>query len=82
MYVSALNPVPEVTPPAPLRFVGVWELPVAVVVQSVIGRCPPLLLVTAFTRVSEGAMSSLVIVQVLVWPIAIVPLQSAPRVLV
>ena len=38
---------------------------------------PPLLLTTCLITMSCGAMSSFVTVQVLVWPIAIVPAQSA-----
>ena len=52
------------TPLVPLNPVG----PLAVRVQSVMTAVPPLSLVTTFTRVSFGASSSLVRVQVMSSP--------------
>ena len=52
---------------APVRPVTV-EGPVAVNVKSAMAETPPLSLVTVFAKVSLGAMSLLLMVQVAVWP--------------
>ena len=52
---------------------------VAVRVKSVPDAEPPLLLITLFVRLKDGATSLLVTVQVFVCPTASVPVQSAEK---
>ena len=61
---------PLATGVLPDRFVGEPPVPVAVSVHAVAAEPPPLSLVTCLTSVSDGASSSLVMVQVFDWPSA------------
>jgi hypothetical protein len=79
VYVSALNVGPLDTGVVPDRFVGEPPAPVAVNVHAVGTADPPLLLVTVFTSVNDGATSSFVTVHVFVTPFAIEPVQSAEK---
>ena len=68
-YVPAENVGPlgtSVLPAAPGPDIGVG--PVAVSVQAFSVAVPPCVLLTSLLRVREGAMSSLIIVQTVVWP--------------
>ena len=66
--MSALKVGPLATGVVPLRLVGVPAMPVAVRVQAEVRAVPPLSLVTVLSRVREGALSLLVMVQVAIWP--------------
>ena len=57
--------------------VGLTLVPVTLMVKSVATAVPPLSLTTVLMTRMQVAMSLLVTVQVLVWPMAMVPEQSA-----
>src|SRR5262249_58851270 len=79
--LPASRPFPCTTPfrsPGPDRFVGLRPVPVAVSVQALSAAVPPLLLTTILSSVSDGAMSSLVIVQTVDCPFASVVFVAVP----
>src|SRR5207245_6706041 len=79
LYASAVKLPAPVAPPPTLALPVLPPLPLAVSVHSAAVRVPPLSLVTCFTNVRLGALSSLVMVQVAVSPLARVMLLQFGR---